>query len=50
MKIFIDTAKIDEIETAFSWGIVNGVTTNPSLIKSAVDELKNKGEKIDIET
>ncbi|MFN4226859.1 MAG: transaldolase family protein [Candidatus Ratteibacteria bacterium] len=50
MKIFIDTAKIDEIETAFSWGIVDGVTTNPSLIKSAVDELKNKGEKIDIET
>ncbi|MCM8804401.1 MAG: transaldolase [Candidatus Omnitrophica bacterium] len=50
MKIFIDTAKIDEIETAFSWGIIDGVTTNPSLIKSAVDELKSKGEKIDIKT
>lgn len=50
MKIFIDTAKIDEIEEAFSWGIIDGVTTNPSLIKSAVDELKNKGEKVDIET
>lgn len=50
MKIFIDTAKIGEIEEAFSWGIVDGVTTNPSLIKIAVDELKSKGEKIDIET
>ncbi|MCM8808681.1 MAG: transaldolase [Candidatus Omnitrophica bacterium] len=50
MKIFIDTAKIDEIETAFSLGIIDGVTTNPSLIKSAVDELKKKGEKINIET
>ncbi|MCX7917064.1 MAG: transaldolase [bacterium] len=50
MKIFIDTAKIDEIQEAFSWGIIDGVTTNPSLIKSALDELKNKGEKIDIET
>jgi len=49
MKIFIDTAKIKEIEEAFSWGIIDGVTTNPSLIKSAVDELKSKGEKIDIE-
>ncbi|MCM8784745.1 MAG: transaldolase [Candidatus Omnitrophica bacterium] len=50
MKIFIDTAKIDEIQTAFSWGIIDGVTTNPSLIKIAVEELKNKGEKIDIES
>ncbi|MGC8976429.1 MAG: transaldolase family protein [Candidatus Ratteibacteria bacterium] len=50
MKIFIDTAKINEIEEAFSWGIIDGVTTNPSLIKSAIDELKSKGEKIDIET
>lgn len=50
MKIFIDTAKISEIEEAFSWGIIDGVTTNPSLIKSAVDELKEKGEKIDMET
>ncbi|MCM8771745.1 MAG: transaldolase [Candidatus Omnitrophica bacterium] len=50
MKIFIDTAKINEIEEAFSWGIIDGVTTNPTLIKNAIDELKNKGEKIDIET
>lgn len=32
MKIFIDTANIDEIREAASWGIVDGVTTNPSLV------------------
>ncbi|MEW6620189.1 MAG: fructose-6-phosphate aldolase [bacterium] len=32
MKFFIDTANIDEIRKAASWGIVDGVTTNPSLI------------------
>jgi len=50
MKIFIDTAKINEIEEAFSWGIIDGVTTNPSLIKAACDEMRNKGEKIDMES
>ncbi len=38
MKIFIDTAKISEIKEAISWGIVDGVTTNPSLIRKAVEE------------
>jgi transaldolase len=32
MKIFIDTANIDEIREANNWGIIDGVTTNPSLI------------------
>lgn len=32
MKIFIDTANVDEIREAESWGILSGVTTNPSLI------------------
>ena len=32
MKIFLDTANLDEIRTAARWGIVDGVTTNPSLI------------------
>ncbi|MEJ8752727.1 fructose-6-phosphate aldolase [Mediannikoviicoccus vaginalis] len=32
MKFFIDTANIDEIKEVASWGIVDGVTTNPSLI------------------
>lgn len=42
MKIFIDTAKLEEIKEANSWGIVDGVTTNPSLIKKAVDSLEKK--------
>ncbi|MFZ5481584.1 MAG: fructose-6-phosphate aldolase [Myxococcota bacterium] len=32
MKIFIDTANIEEIREAHSWGVIDGVTTNPSLI------------------
>jgi transaldolase len=32
MKFFIDTANIDEIREAHSMGMVDGVTTNPSLI------------------
>lgn len=32
MKIFIDTANVDEIREANHWGILSGVTTNPSLV------------------
>ncbi len=32
MKIFIDTANINEIKESNTWGIIDGVTTNPSLI------------------
>jgi transaldolase len=32
MKLFIDTANIEEIEDAISKGIISGVTTNPSLL------------------
>ncbi|KMT22809.1 fructose-6-phosphate aldolase [Clostridium cylindrosporum] len=32
MKLFIDTANVEEIREAESWGIISGVTTNPSLI------------------
>ena len=31
MKFFIDTADLDEIAEAKSWGCLAGVTTNPSL-------------------
>ncbi len=31
MKLFLDTADIDEIRTAVSWGVIDGVTTNPTL-------------------
>lgn len=32
MQFFLDTAEIKEIETGLEWGMVDGVTTNPSLI------------------
>lgn len=32
MKIFLDTANLDELRKGAEWGIVDGVTTNPSLI------------------
>lgn len=32
MKLFIDTANIEEIREIASWGVLSGVTTNPSLI------------------
>ncbi len=32
MKLFIDTANIDEIKEINKWGVICGVTTNPSLI------------------
>ena len=38
MKIFLDSADIDEIKEALSTGILDGVTTNPSKIKHAVQE------------
>ena len=31
MKLFLDTADIDEIRIAARWGVLDGVTTNPSL-------------------
>jgi transaldolase len=35
MKLFVDTGRIDEVRKAAEWGIVDGVTTNPSLIAQA---------------
>ena len=35
MKFFIDTARLDEIEEAAAMGVLDGVTTNPSLMKQA---------------
>jgi transaldolase len=32
MRIFLDTADIEEIRAAARWGIVSGVTTNPTLL------------------
>jgi len=40
MKLFIDTANIEEIRAAARWGIISGVTTNPSLIAKEGKDFK----------
>lgn len=51
MEFFIDTGDINEIKEAWSWGIIDGVTTNPSLVaKSGIDQstlIKNISEIVD---
>ena len=49
MKIFIDTAKLNEIREAISWGIVDGVTTNPSLVRKAIEEEKRMKNDVNME-
>lgn len=46
MKLFIDTANIDEIREINSWGIISGVTTNPSLIAKEGRDLKEVVKEI----
>ncbi|MBT9140063.1 MAG: Transaldolase [Dehalococcoidia bacterium] len=32
MKLFLDTANLQEIEQSLAWGVIDGVTTNPTLV------------------
>ena len=41
MKFFIDTANLDEIAEAKSWGCLAGVTTNPSLYAKTGGKLED---------
>ena len=41
MKFFIDTANIQEIKKANEWGLVDGVTTNPSLVSKEGRDFKD---------
>lgn len=45
MKIFIDSADLNEIREINSYGILDGVTTNPSLIKKAAEKYEIKDLK-----
>ena len=52
MKFFIDTANFEEIKEAYAWGILSGVTTNPSLVAKEPnvnfhDRLKEIAELVD---
>lgn len=50
MKLFLDTAYVEEIEKASEAGLLDGVTTNPSLMKQAVEELHSeRGDEIKLE-
>ena len=40
MEFFLDTADVDEIREIAAWGILDGVTTNPSLIKKSGRDFK----------
>ena len=50
MDIFVDTANLDEIRKALEWGVVDGITTNPSLVKKEVERLKAAGREADMES
>ncbi len=50
MKIFIDSADLDEIQQGYGWGVVDGITTNPSLLKKAVEKRIQAGEKVDLKS
>ena len=42
MKFFLDTANLDELRKGAEWGIVDGVTTNPSLIAKEGKPIKEQ--------
>ena len=46
MKLFLDTANLDELRKGASWGIIDGVTTNPSLIAKEGVPLEQQIAKI----
>jgi transaldolase len=42
MKLFLDTANLEELRAGAKWGIVDGVTTNPSLIAKEGKPIKEQ--------
>ena len=46
MKFFLDTANIDEIRDAASTGVLDGITTNPTLISKEVNSFEDQLLKI----
>lgn len=40
MKIFVDTGLVSEVEEAAAWGVLDGVTTNPTLIAKSGEQFK----------
>ncbi|MBZ0189407.1 MAG: fructose-6-phosphate aldolase [Candidatus Obscuribacterales bacterium] len=46
MLLFLDTANIDEISEIASWGVLDGVTTNPSLVGKEGKDFKSLVQEI----
>ena len=46
MKLFLDTADIDEIRTVARWGVLDGVTTNPTLLSKEPGDYRDNLKKI----
>jgi len=46
VKIFLDTANLDELRRGVEWGVVDGVTTNPSLIAKEGQPIEEQIRKI----
>ncbi|WP_050616303.1 fructose-6-phosphate aldolase [Bacillus testis] len=46
MKFFIDTANMDDIKKAYKMGVLNGVTTNPSLVAKEGVKFEDRIEEI----
>jgi transaldolase len=46
MKLFLDTAEFDEIKQGVDWGVVVGVTTNPTLIAKAGQDHETQVKRI----
>jgi transaldolase len=46
MKIFLDTANLEQIQTVADWGLLDGVTTNPTLISKENEDFEPLVKKI----
>lgn len=46
MYLFLDTANLDEIQEIADWGVLDGVTTNPSLVGKEEKDFKTLVKKI----
>ncbi len=41
MRFFLDTAEVEQIRKAAYWGVISGVTTNPTLVAKSNQDLKS---------
>jgi len=46
MKLFLDTAVYEEIASGVEWGVIDGVTTNPTLIAKAGHDHEEQVKRI----